>query len=39
MYQEALSAVAVGLTLIAYLPYIHLILKEEIKPHFFSWII
>lgn len=37
--KEVLSAVAVALTLIAFLPYIRSILRDEIKPHVFSWII
>lgn len=38
-YKELLSAAAIALTLIAFFPYIRSILKDEIKPHVFSWII
>ena len=38
-YKELLSAVAITLTLIAFLPYIRSILSDEIKPHVFSWVI
>jgi hypothetical protein len=37
--KELLSAVAIALTVIAFFPYIRSILKDEIKPHVFSWII
>ncbi len=37
--KEFLSAVAVALTLAAFLPYIRSILRGEVKPHVFSWII
>lgn len=37
--KEFLSAVAVALTLAAFLPYIRSILRDEVKPHVFSWII
>ncbi len=37
--RELLSAIAVALTLAAFLPYIRSILKNEVKPHVFSWII
>lgn len=33
------SIIAIGLTIAAYLPYIHGILSSRIKPHTFSWII
>lgn len=33
------SSLAIGLTLVAFLPYIRSILRNEIKPHVFSWII
>ena len=36
MVKESLSALAIVLTLIA---YIRGILKEEIRPHLFSWVI
>ena len=39
MYKEVFSAVAIALTLSAFLPYIHAILQGTIKPHVFSWII
>lgn len=39
IYKELLSAIAIALTLIAFLPYIRSILKNEIKPHVFSWVI
>ena len=39
MYKEFLSAIAIALTLIAFFPYIRSILKEETKPHVFSWVI
>ena len=38
-YKELLSAVAIGLTFAAFLPYIRSILKDEIQPHVFSWVI
>ena len=38
-YKELLSAIAIVLTFIAFFPYIHSIIKGEIKPHVFSWII
>lgn len=38
-YKELLSAVAIALTFIAFFPYIRSIIKDEIKPHVFSWII
>jgi O-antigen/teichoic acid export membrane protein len=39
MQKEIFSAVAIALTFIAFLPYIRSILRDEIKPHVFSWII
>ncbi|MBU1192879.1 MAG: hypothetical protein KKE76_14360 [Gammaproteobacteria bacterium] len=39
LYKETLSALAIALTLIAFFPYIRSIIKDEIKPHVFSWII
>lgn len=39
VYKEILSAVAIAITLIAFFPYIRLILQGKIKPHVFSWII
>ncbi|MFO1435056.1 MAG: hypothetical protein U1F34_01285 [Gammaproteobacteria bacterium] len=38
-YKEILSAVAIALTLIAYVPYICTIIRGTTKPHVFSWII
>lgn len=38
-YKELLSAIAIALTFIAFFPYIRSIIKDEIKPHVFSWII
>ncbi len=38
-YKELLSAVAIILTFVAYLPYIRLIIKGTVKPHVFSWVI
>jgi len=39
MHKEFFSAVAIALTLIAFLPYIRSILQNETKPHVFSWLI
>ncbi|MBC8287545.1 MAG: hypothetical protein H8E42_08730 [Nitrospinae bacterium] len=40
MNQEQLfSAIAIGLTIIAYYPYIRSILQGKIRPHVFSWVI
>jgi len=39
IYKELLSAVAIALTFFAFLPYIRSILKNEIMPHVFSWVI
>jgi len=39
IYKELLSAVAIALTFFAFFPYIRSILKNEIKPHVFSWVI
>lgn len=39
MYKEALSATAIALTFIAFLPYIHSITHAKTKPHVFSWVI
>lgn len=38
-YKEILSATAIVITLIAFIPYIRLIIKNEICPHVFSWVI
>lgn len=37
--KEALAAVAVILTFVAYVPYIRSILRGQTKPHVFSWVI
>lgn len=37
--KELYSAIAIALTFIAFIPYIRSILKNEIKPHVFSWVI
>ncbi|ORU90105.1 MAG: hypothetical protein A6F71_03850 [Cycloclasticus sp. symbiont of Poecilosclerida sp. M] len=37
--KEILSSIAIALTLYAFFPYIRSILKGEVKPHVFSWII
>jgi len=39
MINELLSAVAIGLTFYAFLPYIRSILQGKTKPHVFSWVI
>lgn len=39
MPKEILSAIAIALTFIAFVPYIHSIRQNKIKPHVFSWII
>ena len=39
MYKELLSAVAIALTFVAFLPYIRSILTNKTKPHVFSWLI
>ena len=38
-YKEIFSFLAIALTFIAFFPYIRSILKNEIKPHVFSWVI
>jgi hypothetical protein len=38
-YKELLSAVAIAITFVAYVPYIRLIIKGTVKPHIFSWVI
>lgn len=38
-YKEFLGGVAIALTLVAFLPYIHSIVKGAIRPHVFSWIV
>lgn len=37
--KELLSAIAIVLTFIAFIPYIRSILQDKTKPHAFSWII
>ncbi len=39
MTKDLLSALAIALTFIAFAPYIRGILKGEISPHIFSWVI
>jgi len=39
MHKELLSAVAIALTFIAFVPYIRSILRGKTKPHVFSWAI
>lgn len=39
MYKELLSAAAIALTFVAFLPYIRSILQGVTKPHVFSWVI
>jgi len=39
MYKEILTAIAIVLTLVGYVPYIRLILRGTVKPHVFSWVI
>ncbi len=39
IYKELLSAIAIALTFFALFPYIRSVLKNEIKPHVFSWVI
>ncbi len=39
LYKELLSVVAIALTFIAFFPYIRSIIKGDINPHVFSWII
>lgn len=38
-YKEILSAIAIALTFIAFVPYIHAIIRGTITPHVFSWFI
>lgn len=37
--KELLSAVAIALTLVVFIPYISTIIKGTVKPHVFSWVI
>lgn len=39
LYKEFLSAIAIALTILAFFPYIRSILKQETRPHVFSWVI
>ncbi len=39
MVKATLSSIAIALTFIAFIPYIRSILRNEIKPHVFSWVI
>ncbi|HEB67620.1 MAG TPA: hypothetical protein ENI93_06715 [Gammaproteobacteria bacterium] len=39
MLKEILSTLAIGLTLLAFLPYVLRILSGAVRPHVFSWII
>jgi len=39
MYKELLSAAAIALTFVAFLPYIRSIQRGVTKPHVFSWVI
>lgn len=39
LYKELLSVVAISLTFVTFFPYIRSIIKGEIKPHVFSWVI
>ena len=39
MYKELLSAFAIALTFIAFVPYITSILQNKTQPHAFSWIV
>ena len=38
-YKELLSAIAIVLTFLAFLPYIRSIFQGKTKPHVFSWVI
>jgi len=38
-YKEIFSAIAIAVTLIAFIPYIRSILQGKTKPHVFSWVI
>ena len=39
LYKEVLSALAIVLTFVAFIPYIRSIINNEVKPHVFSWAI
>ena len=38
-YKEILSAVAIALTFFAFFPYARSVMKGQINPHVFSWVI
>ena len=37
--KEILSAIAIAITLVAFVPYIRAILSNKIRPHVLSWVI
>jgi hypothetical protein len=39
IYKEIFTAIALVLALVAYVPYIRFILRGQVKPHVFSWVI
>jgi len=39
MHKEALSALAIALAFIAFIPYIRSIRREQTRPHVFSWVV
>jgi len=39
IHKELLSTIAIGLTILAFYPYIRSILRGKTKPHVFSWVI
>jgi len=39
IYKEIFSVLAIAITFFAFFPYVRSILKNEIKPHIFSWVI
>ena len=39
LLKKVFSAIAIAITLYAFIPYIRLILRKEVQPHVFSWII
>lgn len=39
IYKEILTLIAIALTFVAFVPYIILTIKGEVKPHVFSWVI
>lgn len=39
LYKEIYASIAIGLTFVAFIPYIISILKGKVKPHVFSWAI